>query len=74
MIAERVKELLRNRSNIMAVILCIAGVMLNLSLNFQVTVFKLPLYLDTVGTVAIAGMIFKLIILKICRYNYLWDK
>lgn len=74
MIAERVKELLRNRSNIMAVILCIAGVMLNLSLNFLVTVFKLPLYLDTVGTVAIAGMILKLIILKICRYNYLWDK
>ncbi len=56
MIAERIKELLQNRSNIMAVMLCIAGVMLNLSLNFLVTVFKLPLYLDTVGTLVIAGM------------------
>ncbi len=56
MISERVKESLRNRSNIMAIMLCILGVMLNLSLNYLVTVFKLPLYLDTVGTVAIAGM------------------
>ena len=56
MFAEKVRELLKNRSNIMAIMFCIAGVMFNLLLNYVVTRFKLPLYLDTVGTVAIAGM------------------
>ncbi len=50
------KKLVRKESNFVAVMLCIAGVLLNLVLNLLVTAFELPLYLDTVGTVAVAGM------------------
>ena len=50
------KKLVRKESNFLAIMLCIAGVLLNLVLNLLVTAFKLPLYLDTVGTVAVAGI------------------
>lgn len=50
------KKLVRKESNFLAIMLCIAGVLLNLVLNLLVTAFELPLYLDTVGTVAGAGI------------------
>ena len=49
-------EWIRRRSNITAIIICAAGIGLNLLLNAIVSAFELPLYLDTVGTVAVAVM------------------
>ena len=44
-----------------AVLLCVAGIALNLVLNMAVTSMDLPLYLDTVGSVVVAvlGDIFR---------------
>ena len=44
------------RQNLTALLICMAGVALNLILNAIVTALGLPLYLDTVGTVAAAVM------------------
>ncbi len=49
-------EWIHRRSNITAIIICAAGIGLNLLLNAIVTGLNLPLYLDTVGTVAVAVM------------------
>ena len=47
--------------NMSAVLLCVAGIALNLVLNMAVTSMDLPLYLDTVGSVVVAvlGDIFR---------------
>ncbi|MCR5604455.1 MAG: HD domain-containing protein [Lachnospiraceae bacterium] len=50
------KELLQKRPNITALILCAAGVALNIMLNAVTIALDIPLYLDTVGTIAIAVM------------------
>ncbi len=42
------------RNNIIAALLCAAGVALNILLNTAITKLDLPLYLDTVGTVVAA--------------------
>ena len=44
------------RHNLTALILCAVGVAVNLLLGYIVGKMGLPLYLDTVGTVAIAAM------------------
>lgn len=44
------------RHNLTALILCAVGVAVNLLLGYIVGIMGLPLYLDTVGTVAIAAM------------------
>ncbi|MBR4574504.1 MAG: HD domain-containing protein [Lachnospiraceae bacterium] len=49
-------EMIRKRSNITALLLCAAGIALNLFLSFGAAALELPLYLDTVGTVAVALM------------------
>ncbi len=49
-------DILRKRSNITAFILCTVGIALNMFMSSVVAVLGLPLYLDTVGTVAIAAM------------------
>ena len=38
----------------MALLFCIGGILLNLILNMAVSVFDLPIYLDTVGTIVVA--------------------
>ena len=43
-----------NKQNLSALLLCIAGIALNMLLSLFCTTFGLPLYLDTVGTVAVA--------------------
>ena len=48
--------MVRKNNNITALLLCAAGVLLNILLNSLVTAFEVPLYLDTVGTVAVAVM------------------
>ncbi len=49
-------ELLRKRSNITALFMCLAGIALNILLSTTVSALNLPLYLDTVGTVTVALM------------------
>ncbi|MCR4909616.1 MAG: HD domain-containing protein [Lachnospiraceae bacterium] len=49
-------DLIKKRRNITTLLLCVAGVLINTLLSTVVTVFELPLYLDTVGTVAVAVM------------------
>ena len=44
------------KQNTTTLLLCLAGIALNLILNVIVKAFKLPIYLDTVGTVAVAAM------------------
>ncbi|MCR5590757.1 MAG: HD domain-containing protein [Lachnospiraceae bacterium] len=44
----------RNRQNIAAAVICAAGIALNILLGNAVSALGLPLYLDTVGTVAVA--------------------
>ncbi|MCR5251547.1 MAG: HD domain-containing protein [Lachnospiraceae bacterium] len=46
----------QKKQNIAAFFLCIAAIALNLLLSALVSAFRLPIYLDTVGTVAIAAM------------------
>ena len=46
--------LIRKRSNLIAILLCGAGVGLNMLLSALVTALDLPLYLDTVGTMIAA--------------------
>ncbi len=47
-------NLFKKRSNISAIFICCLGVALNILLSSIVSFFKLPLYLDTVGTVSVA--------------------
>ncbi len=49
-----ISNYIKKRTNITALFLCLAGVALNMLLSYIVSVFKLPLYLDTVGTVTVA--------------------
>ncbi len=42
------------RKNITALLVCVAGIVLNIVLGQIVSMFGLPLYLDTVGTVTVA--------------------
>ena len=44
------------RTGLTALLLCAAGVVLNFLLSTLVTILDLPLYLDTVGTIAVAVM------------------
>ncbi|MCR4591490.1 MAG: HD domain-containing protein [Lachnospiraceae bacterium] len=44
------------KQNLTALLICIAGVALNLLLNAVVSALRLPIYLDTVGTVTAAVM------------------
>ena len=46
----------RKNNNMTALLLCAAGILLNIILNTVVTAIGVPLYLDTVGTVAVAVM------------------
>ena len=48
--------MVRKNNNATALLFCAAGVLLNLLLNMLVTALGVPLYLDTVGTVAVAVM------------------
>ncbi|MBR4183409.1 MAG: HD domain-containing protein [Lachnospiraceae bacterium] len=48
--------LFRRKHNISTFFVCLAGIALNLLLSYIVTALELPLYLDTVGTVAVAIM------------------
>ena len=52
----KIIELIRKRSNIVAIILCALGILLNMLLSTAVSSLGIPLYLDTVGTVAVAVM------------------
>ena len=47
-------ENIKKRPNLPAVLLCAAGVILNLILSNLIDLFHLPLYFDTAGTVAVA--------------------
>ncbi len=49
-------ELMRKKPNLTALILCAAGVALNLILSTAADVLEIPLYLDTAGTIAVAIM------------------
>ena len=49
-------DLIRKKTNITALIMCAAGVLINVLLSTLVSAFGLPLYLDTVGTIAVAVM------------------
>ncbi len=49
-------EMLKKRPNIAALLLCAAGIALNMLLSTVIGLFGVPLYLDTVGTVAVAIM------------------
>ena len=49
-------DFFRERQNISALCICVAGIALNLLLGMLVSMLGLPLYLDTVGTVAVAAM------------------
>ena len=53
---ESLAELIRKRSNIFALIMCLMGVVINMALNSLVSAMDLPLYLDTVGTVLVAAL------------------
>lgn len=53
---ESLAELIRKRSNIFALIMCLMGVVINMALNSLVSALDLPLYLDTVGTVLVAAL------------------
>ena len=44
------------KQNISALLICLCGVALNMILNAAVVAMELPLYLDTVGTVAVAAL------------------
>jgi len=44
------------KQNISALLVCVAGIALNMLLGIVVSALELPLYLDTVGTVAVAAM------------------
>lgn len=44
------------KRNITALLLCIAGTLLNLSLNAIVNAFGLPMFIDTVGTITVAAL------------------
>ena len=44
------------KQNMAALIICVGGVLVNLFLNTLVNALGLPLYLDTVGTVAAAAI------------------
>ena len=44
------------KSNIFAFVMCATGVALNILLSYLVSLFHLPLYLDTVGTISVAIM------------------
>ncbi len=50
----RISDMLGKRANVAALIMCVAGIALNMLLNTLCTVLGLPLYLDTVGTVIVA--------------------
>ncbi len=52
----RAESIFRKRPNLTALLLCGAGVGLNLLLGAGAAAFETPLYLDTVGTVAVAAM------------------
>lgn len=52
----KIIELIRKRSNIVAFIMCALGILLNMLLSTAVSSLGIPLYLDTVGTVAVAVM------------------
>lgn len=47
---------IQKKHNLFALIMCAAGIALNMLLSSAVSVLGLPLYLDTVGTIAIAFM------------------
>ena len=53
---ESLAELIRKRSNLFALIMCLMGVVINMALNSLVSALDLPLYLDTVGTVLVAAL------------------
>ena len=48
--------LFKERQNLRAIMLCAGGVAVNIFMGYIVTLFALPLYLDTVGTISIAVM------------------
>ena len=48
--------LFRKKHNAITFLICLAGIAVNLLLGYVVTALELPLYLDTVGTVAVAIM------------------
>nr|MCR4849881.1 HD domain-containing protein [Lachnospiraceae bacterium] len=47
---------IQKRHNLFALIMCVAGITLNLLLSSAVSALDLPLYLDTAGTIAIGMM------------------
>lgn len=49
-------EQLKKKKNLVALFICVGGIALNLFLGFLVSQLGVPLYLDTVGTVAIASI------------------
>lgn len=49
-------EQLKKKKNLVALFICVDGIALNLFLGFLVSQLGVPLYLDTVGTVAIASI------------------
>lgn len=52
----KIEELIKKHNNITAFLVCLAGVAMNMVTSSIVAVFGLPLYLDTVGTVAVSIM------------------
>ena len=54
-VSERFFVLLKKR-NLMAALICLAGVGTNFLLSFIVSLFDLPLYLDTMGTIIVSAM------------------
>lgn len=50
---DRISELFQKNHNITAIVMCAAGIALNVLLGALTTAFNLPLYLDTVGTVVV---------------------
>ena len=49
-----IKDFIRKRSNVATAILCIAGIVINLLMKTVVSALRLPLYLDTTGTITVA--------------------
>ena len=52
----KLRQLLQKSPNITALILCAAGVALNILLNAVAIALDIPLYLDTVGTIFVAAL------------------
>ena len=51
------KNAMIGRQNVIAALLCLGGIVFNVVLNEIVSAFDLPIYLDSVGTIAVAAAI-----------------